>query len=258
MLISRRGADRRCGWRLRSILAFLYVPLIVILVLLVQLVTALHWPPPGFTTKWWTLAFHESGARDALVTSIKVGARRHGARPRARQPGLARGAALPVLRARHGVACWSSCRSRCPASSPVSRSTPASSRPASSSALHAHRGPRHVLHRGGVQQRGGPAATAGAHRRRGVGRPRRQPLPDLPLRDLPAGPLGAAGRRAARLRAVVRRDRRDHVHGRTGHPDAAACGSSTTCSGRTSCRSSTSSPSWWSPSRSSPSTSRNA
>ena len=71
MLISRRG---RMGLRVVTalVLAFLYVPLIVILVLSFSSSRAFIWPPPGYSTKWWTLAFHESGPRDAFVTSIKV------------------------------------------------------------------------------------------------------------------------------------------------------------------------------------------
>ncbi len=60
MLVSRRG---RIGLRLATaaVLAFLYVPLIVILVLSFSSSRAFIWPPPGFSTKWWTLAFHEPG-----------------------------------------------------------------------------------------------------------------------------------------------------------------------------------------------------
>src|SRR6201999_2669860 len=31
------------------------------------------WPPSGFTTSWFSKAFHNTGARDALWVSVKVG-----------------------------------------------------------------------------------------------------------------------------------------------------------------------------------------
>ena len=71
MLVSKRG---RIGLRVATavVLAFLYVPLIVILVLSFSSSRAFIWPPPGFSTKWWTLAFHEPGPREAFITSVKV------------------------------------------------------------------------------------------------------------------------------------------------------------------------------------------
>jgi putative spermidine/putrescine transport system permease protein len=54
-------------------LAFIYVPLIVIFVYAFNGGTTLKWPLPSLTTHWFSVAFHDQGARDAFVTSIKVG-----------------------------------------------------------------------------------------------------------------------------------------------------------------------------------------
>ncbi|HZX55308.1 MAG TPA: ABC transporter permease [Ilumatobacteraceae bacterium] len=51
----------------------IYVPLIVVLVNSFNESRTFAWPPPGYTTKWWRLAWESSGARDALWTSIKAG-----------------------------------------------------------------------------------------------------------------------------------------------------------------------------------------
>src|SRR4051812_1477975 len=54
-------------------LAFLYAPLIVILVYAFNARRTATWPPPGFTLDWWTRAFHNHGVRSALWTSIQAG-----------------------------------------------------------------------------------------------------------------------------------------------------------------------------------------
>jgi putative spermidine/putrescine transport system permease protein len=54
-------------------LAFLYAPLIVILVYAVNERRTATWPPPGFTFEWWSRAFHNHGVRSALWTSIQAG-----------------------------------------------------------------------------------------------------------------------------------------------------------------------------------------
>jgi putative spermidine/putrescine transport system permease protein len=54
-------------------LAFLYAPLIVILVYAFNARRTATWPPPGFTFDWWTRAFHNHGVRSALWTSIQAG-----------------------------------------------------------------------------------------------------------------------------------------------------------------------------------------
>jgi putative spermidine/putrescine transport system permease protein len=55
-------------------LAFIYVPLIVIAIYAFNGGPSLEWPPPCLTTEWFGKAIDNQGARDALVTSLKVGA----------------------------------------------------------------------------------------------------------------------------------------------------------------------------------------
>ena len=55
-------------------LAFIYIPLIVIAIYAFNGGNSLEWPPPNLTTEWFGQAIDNSGARDALVTSLKVGA----------------------------------------------------------------------------------------------------------------------------------------------------------------------------------------
>jgi putative spermidine/putrescine transport system permease protein len=55
-------------------LAFIYVPLIVIAIYAFNGGNSLAWPPPSLTTEWFGQAIHNQGARDALVTSLEVGA----------------------------------------------------------------------------------------------------------------------------------------------------------------------------------------
>jgi putative spermidine/putrescine transport system permease protein len=55
-------------------LAFIYIPLIVIAVYAFNGGTSLKWPPPHLTTEWFGQAIDNQGARDALWTSIRVGA----------------------------------------------------------------------------------------------------------------------------------------------------------------------------------------
>jgi putative spermidine/putrescine transport system permease protein len=55
-------------------LAFIYIPLIVIAIYAFNGGTTLNWPPSSLTFHWFSVAFHNQGARDALVTSLKVGA----------------------------------------------------------------------------------------------------------------------------------------------------------------------------------------
>jgi len=54
-------------------LAFIYIPLIVIAVYAFNGGTTLKWPPDSLTTHWFGEAIGNSGARDALWTSVRVG-----------------------------------------------------------------------------------------------------------------------------------------------------------------------------------------
>ncbi len=55
-------------------LAFIYLPLLVILVYAFNAGTTLSWPLDGVTTEWFGKALRDSGFRTALLTSVKVGA----------------------------------------------------------------------------------------------------------------------------------------------------------------------------------------
>jgi putative spermidine/putrescine transport system permease protein len=53
-------------------LAFIYIPLIVIVIYAFNKSRIQSWPLPGLTTEWFDKAIHNPGARDALWTSIKA------------------------------------------------------------------------------------------------------------------------------------------------------------------------------------------
>ena len=55
-------------------LAFVYVPLGIVVVNSFNTSKLFAWPPPGFTTEWWTAAFANEGVRSAFVTSVIVAA----------------------------------------------------------------------------------------------------------------------------------------------------------------------------------------
>jgi putative spermidine/putrescine transport system permease protein len=55
-------------------LAFIYIPLIVIGIYAFNKGITLKWPPESLSTKWFGEAIRNQGARDAFLTSLKVGA----------------------------------------------------------------------------------------------------------------------------------------------------------------------------------------
>jgi putative spermidine/putrescine transport system permease protein len=69
--------SRGPGWLLRIgaglTLAFIYVPLIVIVVYAFSTSETFQWPPPGFTLEWFEKALDNTGARDAFLYSVKTG-----------------------------------------------------------------------------------------------------------------------------------------------------------------------------------------
>ena len=54
-------------------LAFIYIPLLVIAIYAFNGGGTLKWPIETFTTEWFPKALENDGARDALLTSLKVG-----------------------------------------------------------------------------------------------------------------------------------------------------------------------------------------
>ncbi len=73
MRLSRRSTILlRCGVGVG--LAFIYIPLIIIAIYAFNASNLLEWPPPGLTLDWFPKAVQNDDARNALVTSLKVGA----------------------------------------------------------------------------------------------------------------------------------------------------------------------------------------
>ena len=58
-------------WTLGVVL-FLWIPLLIILVYAFNTSNIQSWPIPGFTTHWFSVAWHDQEARSALVLSLKA------------------------------------------------------------------------------------------------------------------------------------------------------------------------------------------
>jgi putative spermidine/putrescine transport system permease protein len=54
-------------------LAFIYVPLAIVLINSFNADRTFAWPPSAWTVEWWARAWESTGARDALWTSVKAG-----------------------------------------------------------------------------------------------------------------------------------------------------------------------------------------
>ncbi len=72
MRLTRR-AKALLGVAVAIALAFIYIPLLVILVQAFNASKILKWPPPGFTTDWFSKAFESESVREAFLTSIEAG-----------------------------------------------------------------------------------------------------------------------------------------------------------------------------------------
>jgi putative spermidine/putrescine transport system permease protein len=70
----RTSRATRIGLRIATAagLAFLYLPIAVIVVYAFSEARALAWPITGFTLEWWARAFDDPSARRALVTSFQA------------------------------------------------------------------------------------------------------------------------------------------------------------------------------------------
>lgn len=66
----------RVGLRvlLLLVLAFMYVPLLLVLINSFNPDQVASWPPKGFSLVWWDAALDNTGARDALLESLHVAA----------------------------------------------------------------------------------------------------------------------------------------------------------------------------------------
>jgi putative spermidine/putrescine transport system permease protein len=54
-------------------LAFIYIPLVVIVLYAFNASNILEWPPPGLTLDWFPKAIESEAAREAFVTTLKAG-----------------------------------------------------------------------------------------------------------------------------------------------------------------------------------------
>ena len=72
MTLSRRA---RIMLRIVMILGLvgIYIPLAVVLINSFNISQTFGWPPSGLTLEWWHRTLTNSGARDALLTSVRVG-----------------------------------------------------------------------------------------------------------------------------------------------------------------------------------------
>ena len=68
--------SRPARWTLVAVfllvMAFIYVPLAVVVINSFNVSLTFLWPPPGFTLEWWQRAIGNEGVRSALVTSVIV------------------------------------------------------------------------------------------------------------------------------------------------------------------------------------------
>jgi putative spermidine/putrescine transport system permease protein len=72
MRLGRGGKVALCVFAL-VVLAFVYLPLLIVALNSFNSDRTFGWPPPSFTTEWWSLTAHAQGPRDALWTSVKAG-----------------------------------------------------------------------------------------------------------------------------------------------------------------------------------------
>ncbi|MEO3937395.1 ABC transporter permease [Dermatophilaceae bacterium Soc4.6] len=72
MLLSRR-ARALLGAAMALGLAFVYVPLLVVVVNSFNASQIFAWPPRSFTLRWWSQVWGNDGVRTAVLTSVQVG-----------------------------------------------------------------------------------------------------------------------------------------------------------------------------------------
>jgi putative spermidine/putrescine transport system permease protein len=72
-VILSRGARAALAAVMAIGLAFVYIPLIVVLISSFNTDRTFGWPPSGLTVDWWQRAWSNEGAREALWTSVKAG-----------------------------------------------------------------------------------------------------------------------------------------------------------------------------------------
>ena len=198
------------------LLAFIYLPIGIIVLYSFNAARVATWPIRQLTLDWYVRALGDAGIRSALIASLQaaigativslvLGSLIAFAVQRYRFFGRETISFVVILPlALPGIVTGHRPQHRLPGDRPAAR-------PA-----HDHRGPRHVLHRGHLQQRDRATAPHLAFDRGGFGGPWRRHVRDIPTRDDPGHPHGADRRRPAGLRPVLRRDHRDELHVRAG------------------------------------------
>ncbi|MBL8929666.1 MAG: ABC transporter permease [Kineosporiaceae bacterium] len=73
-MIDSRTARWALGAAMAAGLAFIYLPLAVVLVNSFNASPTFGWPPTSLTTRWWSAAVDNAGVREATWTSIQVAA----------------------------------------------------------------------------------------------------------------------------------------------------------------------------------------
>ena len=71
-MTTTRGMKWLLGGIFAIVLAWIYIPLAIILINSFNTSLTFTWPPPGFTLEWWSKAIGNEGVRSALMTSIVV------------------------------------------------------------------------------------------------------------------------------------------------------------------------------------------
>ena len=93
-----------CGVLTVLVLGVIYVPLLLVLVNSFNANQTFAWPPRDFTLEWWRRAADNAGCAGRALGERAGRTGRDRDRAGARHDGRVRGAAVPVLRSRHGVA----------------------------------------------------------------------------------------------------------------------------------------------------------
>ena len=208
------------------VLGFVYVPLAVIAINSFNQDKTFGWPPTGFTSAVVVAGPRRPRAARGVPHLGQGRHRRHRTGPRARRPAVARPGPLRLLRqdlrepARHPPDRPARHRHG-PGAAVGDHRLPDARARHPRRAVHDHRRARDVLHRGRLQQRHGAAAADGHLAGGRVGRPGCRCVDDVPAHHPAAARAVAGGGCAARVRPVLRRDRGDHLHRRTGHADPA-------------------------------------
>ena len=116
-----RGTRWALGGWTALVMLFLWVPLALIMVYAFNKSNVQSWPIPGFTTHWFSVAWHTQEVRDAIWLSVRAALVATGDRDGARLGGRVRDRALLASSAATRSRSCSCCRSRCPGSSPAWR-----------------------------------------------------------------------------------------------------------------------------------------